>query len=1126
MILNSRSRFVLAAITCLASVASARQAADSQPAAVRSLLNGGPVTIVDGPLRHIPIDQARDDVRLPVPAIRRAEDTGDVTLENATGNPFFLGFAAGDYFPPAEERIDPLLRALFEEGREDGRTENTVYAFVMFAKRITPERESDLSAAGARIIGFHPHHSLRVALPEAALKQVAALPFVRWVGLQRPWQKVHPALTHVLQSSDPAAIHDVWVNVFDSDLNDGSTFEVQGETHPVSPLGPESVDFAELEGRLPKRVQSLGWQQANLEAIDVEIRSYDDGLRAFRARLAANRLPELVALDHVQFVELDRPFESHHEESMPIVNADAKRIWWPGNSSASVVAGIMDSGIENSHLDLGHFWGAGWNLSNSSYGPWDDVRGHGTHVAGTVLGDGTIRKGRQGVAPQLGFVDFLRVYNVKLLNDFGSGIGVVYQDALDIIRTEFTQSGQTTQRPHVVNNSYGTPTIGGNGYYGSEANARALDTHVWVYNQFMVFSAGNQGSGSETIGLEGCAKNVFTVGNVTRHKTSASPGEIWPSSSRGPCADGRWKPNVVAPGVDIWSADAANLGGYIEKTGTSMAAPHVTGIAAQLCDHHAFLRYNPPTLSALLMATAISRHNYTIGALSNSLGHLNQYGTGRVDAARAHEGSSQHALGFWGWYQDGDTHTEIDFTVNPGATRLSVAMFYTDTAASPGASQAQVRNLDMYLDPAPFTGSGNSGDYFAHQSDLDNSEVRVLNNPQVGDWKIKLWPEYPGALFDPRVGVAVLVTYGDTTPTGTFSLHAVPEHVQPGEASVVSATIWADSDVASAVLLESTAVGNTLHDVTTTHLDNDTAHLMDNASGGHDIMLGNIRHGNNRLARWWTSWATEGVHTFKVDETSENMVSMTREVTVTVDGTPPGPPTSLQSSTHTPGDHSCDGFVSATWTGATDNLSGIEGYSHRWDTNPIGIAPLAITLWGDVTELSQQLTPTTDPDGWYLHVRAFDRSGNWSNTAHLGPFHINEATSQGYCSSNVNSTGNVASLEAWGVICLADSQLTLRTTGLPPNKPGFYITSRNQGFTPLFGGSQGNLCLSGPITRFGDHVLTSGAHGVMTMSVDFDDLPGSLTIDHGETHNFQLWFRDSNPQSTSNTSNGLRVTFD
>ncbi|MCP3918810.1 MAG: hypothetical protein GY711_24955 [bacterium] len=84
--------------------------------------------------------------------------------------------------------------------------------------------------------------------------------------------------------------------------------------------------------------------------------------------------------------------------------------------------------------------------------------------------------------------------------------------------------------------------------------------------------------------------------------------------------------------------------------------------------------------------------------------------------------------------------------------------------------------------------------------------------------------------------------------------------------------------------------------------------------------------------------------------------------------------------------------------------------------------------------------------------------------------------------------------------------------------------SRNQGFVPLFGGGQGNLCLGLPIVRFDRDVIATTTVGTASFALDFTGLPQQTVFQAGETWSFQLWFRDANPGPTSNTTPGLAVT--
>jgi predicted flap endonuclease-1-like 5' DNA nuclease len=120
----------------------------------------------------------------------------------------------------------------------------------------------------------------------------------------------------------------------------------------------------------------------------------------------------------------------------------------------------------------------------------------------------------------------------------------------------------------------------------------------------MCIAAGNSGPGSNTIGSPGCAKKVITIG-----ASNDADGIAW-FSSRGPTLDGRVKPDVLLPGVDIIAARAKDtaMGTVIDDhhtqaSGTSMATPHCAGVAALIKAEHPDL--SAQAVKELLMSTAI-----------------------------------------------------------------------------------------------------------------------------------------------------------------------------------------------------------------------------------------------------------------------------------------------------------------------------------------------------------------------------------------------------------------------------------------------------------------------------------------------------------------------------------------
>ena len=1079
----------------------------------------GPGLVVAGGevvFRELDPNDRDDSIPLPNPPVRQAGELGDVRVAEASGDPYFLGFAAGDYRPPASETVDPLLLEILQRLPAD-RPGATTYAYVMFQKRITPERVARLEGLGVRVLGKHPFYALEVALPAGAVQSVAGLDFVRWIGAPRPFQKVHPLLAERAGAAGPDELLDVYVTVHESDLGPAATFEHVGTASEVTP--ENAVAGALPESLRAKRWRSNGPAQKALEALGLEVRDYSDSIHAFRARLRVADLAAVRDLDFVEFVELDLPKETTHDESMPFMNVDRVRGTDNGGTYKAAVLGEVDSGIETPHYALNHIYGWGWDLAGTAGGAWDDQNGHGSHVAGTILGLPPAGKEElTGVAPALGSEAYLRVFNVKVFNDAGSWGGASLQDIFDRMHSSVTYNGSTTPRPHVVSNSWRS-TWSGTPFIGSEADARLLDNEVYFQGQLYVFAAGNEGPSSGSLGLQPAAKNAFTVGNVIPYESSAgNPGTISSSSSRGPCGDGRWKPNVCAPGTGIESVNSHTVDGYTVKSGTSMATPHVSGVAATLVDRYSFLRYRPAVLGSLLMATAMTKGNQTISTPSDS--HLDTYGTGRVDAYRALRYDSQQATYFWGFNQGSSGWAELPFTVQSGATRLTVVMHYKEVACGAGSSKALVNDLDMWLDAAPFASGGASGDYYAHQSSLDNTEIRIIDNPTVGDWKAKVFPEDVSG-YTPQVGVSVIIAYGDLTPDGSYTLAANKTFAKPNEVIEVTGSVYNPTYIADGVYLDSSSSsGMTLVSSTQVLLDGAVADLMNNPSGGKDVLLGDITHGSTRAVKWGVRWASEGVKSFSANLESDNMVLESKSVSITIDGTAPGTPGNVHSTTHTKNGHSCNTSVSMSWNAASDTLSGVKGYALSWTQSASSDPGTTIDTSG--LTWTQGLGASSSP--WYFHVRAIDNALNAGSIVHVGPFYVNTASASTYCSGNPNSTGNVAQLVASGPICLGTKQLTMYAYDMPKNQYGHFMMSQNQAFVPFFGGSQGNLCLGAPLYRFSQHILNTGNSGSVTFPLPFDNLPGGVQFQHGQVWNFQFWVRDVGQKS--NTTNGLEVQFD
>jgi thermitase len=259
---------------------------------------------------------------------------------------------------------------------------------------------------------------------------------------------------------------------------------------------------------------------------------------------------------------------------------------WEMSLGTGRTVAVVDSGVLATHSDLVGRIAPGYDWVDEDKVP-NDSDGHGTHVTGTLAATVNNGKGIAGVAPQS------RVLPLRVLDANGAGF---LSDIIDA----FQFAGQ--QGVRVVNASLGGSTF-------STLEKQAIDQHP---DTLFVVAAGNSGkdvdaSGNAEYPCNFTSPNVLCVGAHW-----ARDGRAWYSNY------GRQSVDVYAPGTGIYSTSNNNTNSYVYESGTSMAAPHVAGVAALL------LARNPSLSTAQVKAAILNTVRRTSSSyVSTSSGRVN-----------------------------------------------------------------------------------------------------------------------------------------------------------------------------------------------------------------------------------------------------------------------------------------------------------------------------------------------------------------------------------------------------------------------------------------------------------------------------------------------------------------------
>lgn len=273
---------------------------------------------------------------------------------------------------------------------------------------------------------------------------------------------------------------------------------------------------------------------------------------------------------------------------LPVMEGDGDDTDRDSYGGSGTVA-VLDTGVDDDHVDLEGQVISHEDVRSDGDDP-EDYHGHGTHVSSILAGTGEGNPEYAGVAPEA------RIRNYKVLDDAGSG------DMSDVIKGV----EEAAEDSDVIVLSLGAEV---DECDGTDPLSRAVDSAAGN-GVAVVVAAGNEGPDGRTVTSPGCADDAFTVGASVRSENVAD------YSSRGPTADGRVKPDIVAQGSNIMAAEAQTSSAYTSKSGTSMSAPYVAGAVAALMGEE-------PGESSEDYYTAMTETAFSLGEPSNTEGDGN-----------------------------------------------------------------------------------------------------------------------------------------------------------------------------------------------------------------------------------------------------------------------------------------------------------------------------------------------------------------------------------------------------------------------------------------------------------------------------------------------------------------------
>ena len=600
-----------------------------------------------------------------------------------------------------------------------------------------------LLAAGVRLLKYVPDDAFIARFEGVTPDTIRAMGFIRYVGPYRPEHKLHPRLAAAARQAE-AANQDLDLSVL-----------CAAKSAPAEMAQARSL-FSLLHHETVLRQGAF-----------------------LRGLLPASRLAALSQNDAVLWVEPAGKRKLVDEPATKLIGGDDGQVatfavcQQMGFAGAGLTVCVCDTGLDTGNTNTMHPDVRGRVSGFLPFPPLTDGSdgyGHGTHCAGIAAGNAATGETDPdtGAWYGLGIAPKVELFIERI---FDADANEVYPPPSDAqIAMYAVRNGA-----QIGSHSWGNDV---QGEYDTDAAqfdelARDADPVTPGDQPYLLeFSAGNAGSDYQTLDSPATGKNVIATGaseNVTSTIAETydlyadGPDTVADFSSRGPCADGRIKPDLVAPGT--WIASMASSAAadesaiawsvidnyYVYMGGTSMSGPFAAGAGAVFAQYYKAYHTNAMPSPALIKAALINsaaeldESNGGPGPIPN-----NDEGWGRITLTNI---IITNILGNPRYFQFLDqtvllTQGEVyqqHALVQASDVPLKITLAYTDPPGFPGASPALVNNLDLQLigpDGTIYLGNqflaGESVPNATTADALNNVEGINVSQPAPGDYLVRV----------------------------------------------------------------------------------------------------------------------------------------------------------------------------------------------------------------------------------------------------------------------------------------------------------------------------------------------------------------------------------------------------